>query len=361
MKMNSPSCLVPIALVFFSAIIFPISSYTKEIQGWDGSFAKLHAFVPIVLHKEGFYPVVGVKKNRPLIDVGGRLVSLEKNTDALFWASDSDVKPVTITERSVVMIDRGLGAGSIDDENMRAGLLASTILTGKSGGPSPGVSVEPQFSGRKETGKDLKKEGPTSKEDIQYWEIIKPILEPLKDAYGVYIFYSGPGIVELKWRSLKDTAKGEECRIQIPYPNKKILREHPKLRYMLLVFQDGDELVPLDHSERNQFLLWNERLSMSLNAKVYEENNRKQTIEPALIFRPSFILSKSDYEYLKEEEISAHITLGTNGTVSKAYLSQEIEPSIASKLLRSVHLWKFFPAIREGKLAEQEIVLPLEF
>jgi len=322
---------------------------------------QLHAFVPIVLYKEGFYPVVGVKRNRPLIDVAGRLVSLEKNADAFFWASDSDVKPVTITERSVVMMDRGLGAGAIDDENMRAGLIATTILTGKSGGPSPGISVEPQFAGTSQPEKGKKKEGPTSKEDIQYWEIIKPVLEPFKDAYGVFIFYSGPGIVELKWRSLKDTPKGEECRIQIPYPNKKILREHPNLRYMLLVFQDGDELVPLDHSERNQFLLWNERLSMSLNAKAYEEDNRKQTMEPVLIFRPSFILSKSDYEYLKEEKISAHITLGTNGTVSKAYLNEEIESSIASKLLRSVHLWKFFPAIREGKLAEKEIVIPLEF
>jgi hypothetical protein len=130
---------------------------------------------------------------------------------------------------------------------------------------------------------------------------------------------------------------------------------------MLLVFQDGEELVPLDHAERNLFLIWNERISMSQIARGYEEENQKQTMEPSLIFRPSFTLSKSDYEYLKKKEISAHITLNTTGTVSKAYLDDEVESSIASKVLRSIHLWKFFPAIKDGKLTEKEIVLPLKF
>ncbi len=359
--MNTKPYLTKIILVFFWVILLSSSSHAKEIQGWDGSLTKLHAFTPVVLYKEGFYPVVGVKNKKPLINVDNRLVSLKKNTKAFFWTSDSEVKPVTLTERSVVMMDRGLGLGAIDDENMRAGLLATSILTGKSGGPAPGVSAEPQIIGSSQTEKGQKKEGPTTKEDIQYWEIIKPVLEPLKAAYGAFVFYDGQGIVELKWRNLKDTPKGEECRIQIPYPNRKILREHPKLRYMFLIFQDGEELVPFDHAERNLFLTWNERISMSQIARSYQEENREQTVAPSLIFRPSFVLSKSDYEYLKDRNVSAHITLNTTGTVSKVYLGDEIEPSIASKILPSIHLWKFFPAIKEGKPMEQEIVLPLEF
>ena len=83
--MNSKSHLVSIVCAFFLAVILSGSSHAKEIQGWDGSFSKLHAFVPVVLYKEGFYPVVGVKKKKPLIDVDGRLVSLEKDTFVLLF------------------------------------------------------------------------------------------------------------------------------------------------------------------------------------------------------------------------------------------------------------------------------------
>jgi hypothetical protein len=130
---------------------------------------------------------------------------------------------------------------------------------------------------------------------------------------------------------------------------------------MFLVFQNEEELVPLDDPERIKFLTWNEITTMSRISKNHEKANRQQTLEPSLIFKPDFILSESAYEQLKDKEISAYITVNALGTVSGAYLDSRIKSFTANEVLRSIRLWKFLPAIKDGQRVEEEIEIPLQF
>ena len=173
--------------------------------------------------------------------------------------------------------------------------------------------------------------------------------------------YSDKGTAELQWRNMKDTPEGKKRPMRIPYASSKTLREHQNPRYMFLAFQDGEELVPSDHPERSRFLSWNEIASMAQLARNYKEANRQQTVDPSLIFRPDFTLSESAYEQLKNKEISANITVNEQGIVSEAYLDSEIGSSTSNEILNCIRLWKFLPAIKEGKQVEEEVVIPLQF
>ena len=130
---------------------------------------------------------------------------------------------------------------------------------------------------------------------------------------------------------------------------------------MFLVFQNGEELVPSDDQQRIEFLSWNEITAMSRISKNHEKANRQRTLEPSLIFKPNFILSESIYAQIKNKEISAYITVNELGTVSAVYLEGDIEFSSTNEILRSLRLWKFLPAIKDGQRVESEIEIPLQF
>ena len=119
--------------------------------------------------------------------------------------------------------------------------------------------------------------------------------------------------------------------------------------------------MPSDHPERNRFLSWNEMKTMARLSSNHKKANSEQTVDPSLIFRPDFTLSESAYKDLKNKEISANITISELGIVSEAYLDSEVGSSTANEVLNCIRLWKFLPAIEEGKQIEEEVVVPLQF
>ncbi len=350
-----------ICFLTLGMFILPHST-VKATQDQAITTPALRSFVPVVLHEGEFHPIVGVAKKKPLINVEGELIKVPKKSRVFFWSHKIAKTPTLLTGRRVTSIDTGVGHG-LDSANFAGGRMGSNIPSLNDGAPSVPAGSDVGASEStigKQIARDERKQT-VDNDQTQVWENLTSTDGPLHDAYGVFIFYSDKGIAELQWRNIKDAAEGKTRPMKIPYASSKTLREHERPRYMFLTFQDGEELVPSDHPERNQFLSWNEIASMSQLVRNHKEANRQQTVEPSLIFRPDFTLSESAYRDLKNKEISANITINALGMVSEAYLDSEIESSTANEILSCIRLWKFLPAIKEGKQVEEEVVVPLQF
>jgi len=312
------------------------------------------SFIPVVLYQGEFHPVVGVKKKKPLIEVDGKLIKVPSKTSVFFWSKNA-AKPATLlTGRNVTRIDTGVGHG-LAGANFQGGSMGA----GGGLGPTTPGNTDQGLEGN-QISRDENK-GSADNDQSQAWENITSTDGSLHNAYGVFIFYSDRGIAELKWRNVKNTPEGKVRAMRIPYASRKTLRDHKNPSYMFLVFQNAEELVPSDQPGRNGFLSWNETSSMALLAKKHKETSKQQTVEPSLIFRPDSTLSKSAHEHLKDKEISASITINKLGMVSDVYLDSDIDPSTANEVLDWIRLWKFLPAIEEGKQMEKEVVVPLQF
>ncbi len=329
-------------------------SMAKESQDFTKATPALRSFIPVVLHHGELHPIVGVKKKKPLINIDGKLTALPKESNVFFLSHKATSTPTLLTGRNVTSIDTGIGhglAGASLGEPMGAG-------GGQLGPQTPG-NISQGLEGN-QINRDQNNNS-ANNDQTQVWENITSTNGPLHNAYGVFIFYSNKGIAELQWRNIKDAPEGKERPMRIPYASRATLRNHENPRYIFLAFQDGEELVPSDHPERNRFLSWNEINTMSRLSTNHKKANHQQTVEPSLIFRPDFALSESAYKDLKNREISANITINALGIVSKAYLDSEVDSSTANEILKCIRLWKFLPAIKEGKQIEKEVVIPLQF
>ncbi len=367
MKIKTSIPKLTICLLALGIFILP-HSVVKASQGQAA-----RAFVPVVLHKGEFYTVVGVKKKKPLINVNGELIKVSKKSSVFFFSQKAAKNPTLLTGRHISSIDTGVGSG-IEGGNFSkssgggTGGASSTAPSsmgpslggeGNNTGPPTGAGAQSSVSGN-QINRDQNRES-TDNDQTQLWENLTSTDGPLKNAYGVFIFYSDIGIAELKWRQVKDSPEGKTRPMRIPYPSSKTLREHVHPRYMFLTFQDGEELVPSNQPDRNQFLSWNETRAMLQLSKSHKEANLQQTVAPTLIFRPDFTLSESAYAHLQDKEISANITVNALGLVSDAYLDSDIESSTANEVLSCVRLWKFLPAINEGVQVAEEVIIPLQF
>lgn len=354
MKINGHHPMLATCLLAWGIFILPHS--IAETSQDRATISALRSFTPVVLHQNEFHPIIGVKKKKPLINIGGQSIVVPKKSTVFFWSHKAAKIPTLLTRRHVSSIDTGIShglEGGALGGPMGGGGKTVAAITGAPRASSPGT-------GGNQIERDQNKEF-ADNDQTQLWEYITSTDGPLKDAYVIFIFYSEKGIAELKWRNLKDTPEGTPRAIRIPYLSRKSLKQHQNPRYMFLVFQNEEELVPLDDPERIKFLSWNEITTMSRISKNHEKANRQQTLEPSLIFKPDFILSESAYEQLKDKEISAYITVNELGTVSGAYLDSRIKSFTANEVLRSLRLWKFLPAIKDGQRVEEEIEIPLQF
>jgi hypothetical protein len=366
MKIKTHHPILTICFLALGILILP-HSIVKAAQA-------SRSFIPVVLHKGEFHPIVGVKKKKPLINIGGQLITVPKKSSVFFWSHKAAKSPTLLTGRHISSIDTGVGSG-IEGGNFSTssggtgGVSASNMGAGGGAGAAAApfgvtdpsaVGAQSQSTSGNQINRDQNRES-VDNDQTQLWENLTSTDGPLKNAYGVFIFYSDKGIAELKWRDVKDSPEGKTRPMRIPYPSKKTLREHVKPRYMFLTFQDGEELVPSNQPDRKQFLSWNETRTMLQLAKSHKEANLQQTVDPTLIFRPDFTLSESAYENLKNKEISAIITVNGLGLVSDAYLDSDVGSSTANEILSCIRLWKFLPAIKEGRQVEEEVVIPLQF
>ncbi|MBL4574907.1 MAG: hypothetical protein JKY51_02255 [Opitutaceae bacterium] len=320
--------------VLFLDMSFPISAYTEERQSGDGTDKAHHSYIPIVFYKNGFYPIVSVKNKKPVINVDGQLVSVKKDTKVFFSASDSNVSPTIKTGRL--------------RQDVKPDLSSMRRLEGFT------KTIVPVSSPETET---------ITQYDDKWsmWEEVVPISGPLENAYGVFIMYSDQGVADLHWRNLRDTPEGKKLSVKIPYPIRKTLRKHKKQRYLLLVFKDGEELVPVDHSQRENLLKWIEVLSMAQITGLYTKVTPEDEVNPSLFFGLKFNLDKSDYKLLEGKVIPVNVTIDKMGMISDVTIDVNISDSISDEILDTVRLWKFFPAKRDGKLAEQEVIITLQF
>ncbi|MBL4574908.1 MAG: hypothetical protein JKY51_02260, partial [Opitutaceae bacterium] len=230
--MNSKSVIVMLSIVLCGIMGLPNSSHAEgQIQ--DKGAKALYAYTPVYLYEGGFYPVVGVKKKKALINVDGRLISVKKKSEVYIFATHSLV-PLPIQ----IGVDR-MG-----------------------------------------------------------WEKVTPMAAHLMGAYGVFLSYSDSGITDLDWRNLKYTKKGRKTVLKTPLPpGRQGIRNSS--RYMLLVFQDGKELVPLSSPQRKNLLSWLENKAMAQITGSYLKETRKQEADPSLFFKPEFDLSESDFKLLE--------------------------------------------------------------
>jgi hypothetical protein len=338
------------AIVFvFCGVMLMASPQAEEIAPLEETPKKLHGYVPIVFYEGGFYPVVGVKKNKPLIDVEGELVSVKKDGKVFFWASDTDVSPTIKTGRFVSSFVRSTHArGDITGSRVPMGINGRIVRRGTdSSGQPVYVSAVPRTT--------------ILKEEVR-WERILRTNGILLNAFGVFIVYSDEGVAGLHWRNLKNRSEGEKLSVKVPNLRSRSFKTRtPPAGYLLLVFQDGEELVPSDHPDRVDLLKWFEALSMAELSDVYVQKTQEKEVDPVRIYKTDFDLSKSDYKVLEGKEFFVNVMVNKLGIVSEASLEADIPESISNEILDSVQLWKFFPAIRKGKLAEQEVVIPLQF
>jgi len=377
MKIKTSVPKLTICLLALGILILP-HSVVKASQDQTTTDKASRSFIPVVLHKGEFYPVVGVKKKKPLINVKGELMTPSKKSSVFFFSQKPAKKSTLMTGRHISSIDTGVGSG-IEGGNFSKSTgggpagATSTATSSQGGGGGAGAGADPfgvtnpsavgaqsQGTGGNQINRDQNQES-ADNDQTQLWENLTSTDGPLNNAYGVFIFYSDKGIAELKWRDVKDSPEGKTRPMRIPYPSSKTLRNHVKPRYMFLTFQDGEELVPSNQPDRHQFLSWNETRAMLQLSRSHKEANLQQTVDPTLIFRPDFTLSESAYAHLQDKEISANITVNALGLVSEAYLDSDIESSTANEVLSCIRLWKFLPAIKEGKQVAEEVIIPLQF
>ncbi len=345
-----------LAICLLAWVIFTLPNSIAETPQDRVTISALRSFTPVVLYQNEFHPIIGVKKRKPLIDIAGQSIVMPKKSTVFFWSHKAAKKPTLLTRRHVSRLDTGISHG-----------LSGASLGGLSGGGGKTVAAItgarnaslPGVEGNQIT-RDEHNEI-VDNDQTQFWEYITSTNGALKDSYVVFIFYSEKGLAELQWRNLKDTPEGTPRAIRIPYPSRKSVKKHKNPRYIFLVFQNGEELVPSDDRQRIEFLSWNEITTMSRISKNHEKANPQNTLEPSLIFKPDFILSESTYEQLIDKEILAHITVNELGTVSEAYLDSSLGSATASEVLKSLRLWKFLPAIKNGQRIEQKIRIPLQF
>jgi hypothetical protein len=341
MKTNTKFLLPTIIFVLLGSVFPSTFSYAEE-GAYSNVVNRLHGYVPVVLHEGGFYPVVGVEKKKPIIDVEGRLISVKKDAKVFFWAEDSDVLPTVKTGRNVVTVDTGVGHGLVGAN------FANTSL----GGTTDSVVGS----------ESLGYEAPIKNDDTtSLWEDITLTNGRLANAYGVFIFYSDKGLAELHWRNFKDTAEGEKLSVKVPYLSSRTLKKHKNPRYLLLAYQDEEELVPSDNPQRGDLLNWLEALSMAQLSGSYARATQQEKADPIPVFSPNFKLSESDFESLKGMEVPVTLQVNKMGIVTEAFVDANISASIANKISNKARLWKFLPAIRDGKLADEEVVIPLQF
>ncbi len=270
------------------------------------------------------------------------MISAKRNAKVFFWADDSGVLPAIKTGRNVVTVDTGVGHG----------LAGANFQNTSLGGTSDSVVGS----------ESLGYEAPIRTDDTtSLWEDITLVSGHLTNVYGVFIFYSGEGLAELHWRNLKDTPAGEKLSVRVPHLNAKTLKKHKNPRYLMLAYQDGEELVPSDNPQREDLLNWLEALSMAQVSGSYANATQEEKANPFPIFRPNFNLSESDYKSLEGMEIPVNVIINKMGIVTEAIVDANIPASLANKISDKVRLWKFLPARREGKLAEIEVVMPLQF
>ncbi len=340
--MNSKLLLTTVVFALWGSILLPTSSHAEESEYSDEIVNTLHAYAPVVLYEGGFYPVVGVEKKKPLIKVEDQLIAVKKDTKVFFWADDSDVLPVIKTGRNVVTVDTGVGHGLVGAN------FANTSL-----GATSDSAVGSESLGY---------EAPIKNDDTtSLWEEIVSVNGRLTNAYGVFIFYSDKGLAELHWRNFKNTAEGETLSVKVPYLSAKTLKEHVSPRYLLLAYQNGEELVPSDSPQREELLKWLETLSMAQVSGSYVKATYDEKVNPSPIFRPNFNLSESDYKRLEGMEVPVTVMINKIGRVTEAMVDANISSSLANRISETVRLWKFLPAIREGKLTDQEVMIPLQF
>ncbi|MBL4575084.1 MAG: hypothetical protein JKY51_03165 [Opitutaceae bacterium] len=340
--MNSKSHLTTIVLVLLGSILLPISSHADERQSSIRNVQSLHSYVPIILYKGEFYPVVGVKNKKPLIKVDGRLVSMRKDSTAFFSANDFDVLPAIMTKRKVSTIDTGVGHG----------LSAGNFPGWEIGGFTNEVTVE---SGPNDESR-IKLDGTTS-----LWEIGTPMSGSITNAYGVFLFYSDKGVAELHWRNLENTPEGETLSVKVPYLKAKTLKKHKRPRYLLLAYQDGEELVPSDNPQREDLLNWVQALSMAQISDSYAKVTQEEDADPTPIFLPNFDLSESEQERIKGKIILVNVIINQIGMITEVIVDSNIPAPIANKISDALYMWRFLPAIKEGNLVEQEVIIPLQF
>lgn len=233
MKMNSEPQVIKIIMALCGVLLLPLSAYSEEGQSLNKNVGAFYSYVPIVFYQNGFYPVVGVQKKKPLISVRERLISVEEDAKVFFSVSNTGVSPSIKTARFA----------HIRDVISHGGRRLMRI----------------ENSGNDE-------ESINAKVTFPEWEEVSPISGPLSNAYGVFVFYNEKGVVELHWRNLKDTPEGEKLSVKIPNLRKKMSqREYLSLRkslsYLFLVFQDGKELVPANDPQREILLNWIESVS----------------------------------------------------------------------------------------------------
>ncbi len=354
--MKYPSLLTIFFLIWGVTALAAISAEEPETPTTEVVQATPQAipgqpFTAVALYQGAFYPIIGVENNEPLISVEGELISLGKDAAVYFWSKNTYKTPSIHTQKYTSIIDTGVGHG----------LAGANFPTGRTGATLPGVIVRDQNSRETSPDPTIPLGEKANNDQTLPWEHIIPRQGPLTNAYGVFIYYSEKGIAELQWRNIKNTRKDKRRSLPVPFAAKKTLREHDNLRYLLLVFQDGEELIPFDHHKREGFLRWHEKTSMEKMAQAYEKASANQTLDPILIFRPNFVLSEESYNELQTVVVSALLNVTDTGTVSDVYLDNDLEPTTSYDLMETIRSWKFLPAIRNGERVEEEVEIPLQF
>jgi hypothetical protein len=171
------------------------------------------------------------------------------------------------------------------------------------------------------------------KEEVR-WERILRTNGILLNAFGVFIVYSDEGVAGLHWRNLKNRSEGEKLSVKVPNLRSRSFKTRtPPAGYLLLVFQDGEELVPSDHPDRVDLLKWFEALSMAELSDVYVQKTQEKEVDPVRIYKTDFDLSKSDYKVLEGKEFFVNAMVNKLGIVSEASLEADIPESISNEIL----------------------------
>ncbi len=96
--------LLTVALIISSAMT--LSLISAEVEQTTQQARPYQPFTPVAIYQGGFYPVIGVEDDEPLISVEGRLLSLGKDAAVYFWSNNTYVTPSIDTEHQ---IDRDIG------------------------------------------------------------------------------------------------------------------------------------------------------------------------------------------------------------------------------------------------------------
>ena len=174
-----------------------------------------------------FIPLSALRRKKPLINVGGQLITIPKKSSVFFWSHKAAKIPTLLTGSHISSIDTGVGSG-IEGGNFsrpsggEGGVTASYMGAGGGEGagaaPSGGimgvadpsaVGAQSQGTGGNQINRDQNRES-ADNDQTQIWENLTSTDGPLKNAYGVFIFYSDIGIAELKWRDVKGLSRRED-------------------------------------------------------------------------------------------------------------------------------------------------------